>query len=947
MAHLHRAMLASASLLALFAPACASAQSASSATAPAESTNDDIVVTGSRVVRDGYAQPTPVTVAAVGDLEKATPTNLPDALNKLPQFANSVSPRGNDNLLGNSGQHGNILDLRGVGGNRVLILLNGVRVPPTTYKGAVDSNTIPQLFVQRVDVVTAGASAVYGSDAVSGVVNYVLDTKFTGLKGVAQYGQSSRGDLGSYRLALGGGLSFANGRGHLIASVERYHANGIDRGARIYGDDAYAAVGAVPGSTSAAGTAANPLIFAGDLRSLSLSYEGLITASNPAGLAISKFLPGGAITPVTRGTPTGTSNIFVGGDGYYAGGTNTLSPPLTNTMAFARAAFELSDDVTLYAQGNYADSRTQYNTQAQSILGFTIFSGNAFLNPALQARMGPNDSFTLFRYFNGRGPIETTERVQSAMMSAGAEGKLGAWRWNLDYTHGLSITNMSQRGFQIQRLAAALDSVKDGSGNIVCRVTITNPGLYPGCVPLNAFGQGSESAAAFDYALGDSRYRARNTTDDISLSFHGPLLQLPAGPLDVAVGAEYRAQSLNVTSNSDPSVVPDFTGLRGIPATRRQMFNNTNVGLAHGSVKVKEAFAEVNAPLFKDAPALRELSLNAAGRITDYSTSGRVETWKVGAVWKPVDDIMIRITRSRDIRAPSLFDLFAGVQTNPTTLNDPHTNVSASFRVVSGGNPALKPEVGDTFSAGLVVKPRFLPGFSMSVDYYKLRIKGAITTQSVTDILNECEQSNGASPTCNLIERPLPFSDRSAANLPIQVSTISQNISFLDTRGFDIDASYQAPVAGGHLQLRAYVNIVDRFLQQNNSTAPVYDYAGYGANGTLAAARPKFKGTLSANFEKGPLGIFVQESVIGKMKIGPTQVYAVPDIKPVAYTDATITYKLALPGDPALFFTVTNIFDRKPPLVAAPSSPGLYYPTLYTLYDVVGTTITGGVRFKF
>jgi len=916
---------------------------------PAEPAKDgsDIVVTGSRIVRDGYEQPTPVTVAPIADLEKATPTNIPDALNKLPQFANSVSPRGNDNLLGNSGQHGNILDLRGVGGLRVLSLLNGTRVPPTSYKGAVDANTIPQLLVQRVDVVTAGASAVYGSDAVSGVVNYVLDTKFTGLKGVAQYGISTRGDLPNYRLGLAGGISFAGGRGHLLASVERFDARGIDRGSRIYGGDAYAAVGSVVGSPAVAGTAANPLIFVGNLRSLALSYPGLITASSPAGLAVSQFQPGGSILPVNRGTPTGTANTYIGGDGYFAGTSNTLSPPLTTTQGYARASYEFSDNLSAHVEGNFAQSDTSYNTQAQSILGFTIFSGNAFLNPAIQSALGPNGNFTLFRYFDDHGPIPATEKVSSYMIDAGLDGKIGSWSWKATYTHGNSITHFAQRGFQIQKLAAALDAVRDPSGNIVCKVSLTNPGLYPGCVPFNPFGPGSVSDAAFNYALGTSRYRARNSTDDWTLSAQGALFNLPAGPVDVVVGLEYRKQGLAITSNSDPTFTPDFTGLRGIPATRRQYFNNTNVGQAFGSLNVKEAFGELNVPLFKDTPFLRELSLNAAGRVTDYSTSGRVETWKLGAVWKPVNDLTFRITRSRDIRAPTLFDLFAGIQTNPTTLIDPHTNVNASFRVVAGGNPNLQPEVGTTLSFGLVAKPKFLPGFSISVDYYHLRINGAITTQSVSDILNECEQSNGASPTCALIQRPFPFSDHSTANFPIQVSTISQNISFLDTRGIDIDASYRTTLGNGALQFRLYANIVDRFLQQNNSVAPVYDYAGYGANGTLTAARPKFKGTLSVDYEVGPVGIFVQETLIGKMKLGPTQVYAEPDIKPVPYTDLTLTYRPPVRGAPSLFFTVTNLLDRKPPLVAAPSSPGLYYPTLYTLYDVVGRTYTAGIRFKF
>ena len=178
--------------------------------------------------------------APTTELEKATPTNLADAINKLPQFANSVSPQSNSQLQGNSGEHGNLLNLRGVGPTRALILLDGIRVPPTTFRGAVDVNTIPQLLIQRVDVVTGGASAVYGSDAVSGAVNFVLDKKFTGVKGVAQRGVSTRGDLGNYRIGIAGGMSFAGDRGHVLASIERFDSDGIDRSARVYGDDAYA-----------------------------------------------------------------------------------------------------------------------------------------------------------------------------------------------------------------------------------------------------------------------------------------------------------------------------------------------------------------------------------------------------------------------------------------------------------------------------------------------------------------------------------------------------------------------------------------------------------------------------------------------------------------------------------------------------------------------------------
>ena len=383
------------------------------------------------------------------------------------------------------------------------------------------------------------------------------------------------------------------------------------------------------------------------------------------------------------------------------------------------------------------------------------------------------------------------------------------------------------------------------------------------------------------------------------------------------------------------------------------MFNNTNIGVANGKLNVKEAFGEIAIPVLKDQPFAAELSLNGAGRITDYSTSGRVETWKLGAVYKPIEDIMFRVTRSRDIRAPSLFELFAGIQTAAVNFTDPHTQATNSIRQVTGGNRNLNPEIGDTFAAGVVLSPSFLPGFNISIDYYDLKIKGAITQQGLTDVVNECEVSNGTSPTCDLIQRPLPFSDRTAANFPIQVSLITQNISFLRTSGVDIAASYRMPVGEGQLMFRAYANYLDRFVTQTNTIAPVLDQAGHGINSQTGFAFPKFKANLSVNYSRGGFNLFVQENIIGKIKIGNIKgdvanVFAVPAVKPVFYTDATVSYKFEeVGGEPEFFLTASNLFDRKPPLVAANAAPGLIYPTLFTVYNVAGRTLTGGVRFRF
>ncbi|MEH3158550.1 MAG: TonB-dependent receptor [Sphingomonas taxi] len=922
-----------------------SAQSAPAAEADADPADrpatdgPDVVVTGSRIVRNGYSAPTPVTVATTTDLQLATPTNLSDGLNKLPQFQGSISPKSNSQLFANSGEHGNLLNLRGVGANRVLILLDGVRVPPTTYRGAVDSNIIPQLLVQRVDVVTAGASAAYGSDAVSGVVNYVLDGKFTGLRGVAQSGVSDRGDLGNYRLGLAGGLSFAGGRGHLLASYERFDSKGITRDARGYGGGRYAAVGRTAGAGTA-GTAANPLVFISGGAATVQTFGGVISGGPLAGTV---FLPDGTTRSLVAGTATGTPGINIGGDGFYLGDNNQLIAPLTTDQAFGRFTYELADNVTAYVQGSYSRSKTSYDTQANNILGGRIYSGNPFLPASVQSRLTATatDSFALFQYLQDSGPFHTEDTTDAYLVGGGLKGTLGGgWKWNVDYLHGRAKTTVAQSNqFEVPKLYAALDAVRDTSGNIVCRVTITNPGLYPGCVPINVFG-GRPSAAALAYVTGTSRYEAVNVSDNVMAGISGDLFALPAGPVSIAIGGEYRKQKLDLTSNADPSVAVDFTGIRGNPVRTR--FVSLNVGSAHGDVSVKEAFGELAIPILKDTPFFRALDLNGAVRFTDYSTSGHVTTWKGGATWKPVDDLTLRVTRSRDIRAPALFDLFAGQQSTSSTILDPVTNTSGTVFQQPGGNVNLNPERADTLTFGAVVQPRFIPGFSVSIDYYRLTIRDAIVTPTGNEILTECFNSGSTSPVCSAITRPTPTS------FPTSIALIPQNLALLETAGIDVDATYRREIAGGTFNARVYANFVDKFVQQTSSTQPRIDYAGYGVNGTVNYARPKFKAAVSLGYEKDGFNLFVQENIIGRVKIGPLQVYDVPAIKPVAYTDLTIAQSIkASGGDAQFFLTVTNLFDKQPPLVPNAGVPGLYYPTLFSLYDIAGRTYTAGVRFRF
>lgn len=955
-------------------PATVSAGAAQGTTAGvsrADTAGDStIVVTGSRIVRDGYTAPTPVTVATAADLVKATPTNIPDGLNKLPQFSLSSSPARSTHNFASSASNGNLLNLRGVGSLRTLILFDGVRVPPTTFRGDVDVNIIPNLLIERVDVVTAGASAAYGSDAISGVVNFVLNKKFTGITGQAQAGIAERGDNSNYRLGLAVGTDVLGGKGHLILSGEYFDSKGMKRSDRSssLGHFLYAGsnrTALLAGSP--AGSAANPLALYSNTTINNATGGGLI--NGPANFAFNnfRFLPNGQVTPFNAGTLLGTNGYSVGGDGYSISDESTAVAPLTTYQAFGRFSFEVTPDITFYTQGNFTRSDIAYRSLANSFTPpgvATIFSGNPYIPANVQTAMTAANipSFTVSESLIYAGPLLSKERTDFYMGQAGFEGKFGNFSWNAGYVHSRSKVTLAQETFDFKKTFAALDAVRDGSGNITCRV-LTDPAVasqYAGCQPLNILGEGAalNTAAGYAYANGVSRYRAVITQDQFQANIQGSIFDLPAGPVDVAFGAEYRRQKLNLTSNSDPALLAGasaaqtaairanyFAGLRGVPSSALA-YNLTNTGVAQGRVTVKEAFGEINVPILKDTPFFRSLDLNAAGRITDYSTSGRVETWKVGGTWKPVDDVLFRITRSRDIRAPALFDLFSGDSSAIGTLNDPVSGVTSNVPQISGGNPSLKPEKADTLTFGAVFSPTFLRGFSISVDYYKLKIDDAIGTLTLGQIVNNC-RLDAAAPECALITRPSPTA------FPTQVRIAPANIAFLETKGVDIDMSYRTELGEGVLGLRLYANYLDSFKTQQSATALVLENAGRGSNANQPIARPKWRGTFNVNYEVGGFGLFLSEQYIGKFNLGfpaetgQNQVFADPKVKPVFYTDATVSYKVpAFDGNIEMFMTVNNLFDKQPPLIPG-TIPGLNLPTIISVYDTVGRAFTFGTRFKF
>jgi iron complex outermembrane recepter protein len=937
---------ASAALMA----ASVSAQTAPSPTPGEGGTQDaqpdkDIVVTGSRVITNGNNSPTPVTVISASTLALTTPSNVPDGLRKLPVFAGS---RGTA-TLGNSSSNnvGNFLNLRNFGISRTLILLDGHRVPATNADGTVDTNSLPQALLQRVDVVTGGASAVYGSDAVTGVVNFVLNNKFNGLKMNAQSGISEYGDAFSWRAGVAGGMDLFGGRGHAEFSYEHFKQKGIgnkfDRpnGAGLY---------AVEGS----GTAANPFHLVSDAHVSQSSFGGVIR-SGP--LADTNFYADGLYRPYVHGAPSGSAGIELGGDGTYVYGSSIMAT-LRTDQAFGRFDFDVADDVHWYAQGNYSSTYNLTNSGAANFFNYTMSSDNPFLPAALRAQLAPGSTYSFSHTYSGFPIYQTQADAKSFALTTGLTGKFGdVADWDVFYTHGETSQHVrALNNVNNGRMIAALDAVDEGTfangvanGNIVCRVSLTNPGVYPGCVPLNPFGPTAFSPAARDYVLRDTSLHSVNKIDDVGGSVSGSPFSTWAGPVKVALSGEYRKLTLKTTTSADPRIRPDCTGLRYNCTPASLMYIFATVAPMKASQDVSEGAIEANVPLLRDVPFFQSLDVNGAFRYTHYSSSGGARTWKIGADWHVNDQISFRATRSQDIRAPNLYELFAPQSFSITGFTDLHTNIAQQVTTTSAGNPDLKPEVAQTLTGGVVLRPSFIPRFSLSIDYYQIKIANAITSVGGTNALAQCEQSNGTSPLCALFVRPNPFSDRSPANFPTLIRTQGLNVANTKTRGVDFEANYATPLSfgsgpllsGGRLSLRGLLSWQPVLETRQFEGAPVIRSAG-------VANTPEVRATALVDYSTDQWSLSFQQRWRSSVDWNgtPGLVYDIPKVPSAGFLDMTVTVHPEA-SKFEFFFSVQNLLNKTAPVwTDATSSPNYAYPVING-DDYIGRYFTSGIRLSF
>jgi len=930
------------------AVASTAAGAAVAQTPPAGAAIDTVVVTGSRIVRDGMTASTPVSVMGADRLEQRASTNIGDMLNELPSFraTNTPATGASNGYVG-----GRILDLRGLGAVRTLVLVDGKRFVPSTTAGTVDTNMIPSILLERAEVVTGGASAAYGSDAVAGVVNFILNENLEGIRTAVEYGQTKYSDNTSYTGKVAGGFSLWKGRGHFVGGLEYEQNEGIGYCTeRDWCAEEWLNFGR---PNLASGLPANNILR--DIRPSTISDTGVINA--PAQLKGISFNADGAPRPFVYGSQVNTL-FMIGGEnknnqGYFP---LPIRAPTEQYTLYTRTKFDFTDTITGKLDVSYGHVEGESAARQLLNTAYSIARGNPFIpassNPALDINkiMVANNlqSFTLGRNFNEFGAPPVKSKNEAFRAVAALNGELAdGWAWDTYYQYGHNDFISTATGLGItQRVTRALNAVKNTAGQIVCSVNAdaitTNDDAA--CVPLNPFGsQGSSAAAA--YVLGTSTQTNVTTQQVLSGNLQGEVFDTWAGPVSVVGGLEYRSDEIEGEAD----------------ATSRSLgFVTNNASLIGGQIEVTEGYLETIVPLASNLAFAKSLELNAAARRTFYDRSGlgktsdvSATTWKIGTVWQPVDSLRFRATKSRDIRAPNLSELYGPKTTGFGILNDPAKGGAQGNPVVtSGSNAVLVPEVADTTTFGFVVQPDIdgiIGRMQMSVDYYSIEIQDSIGVLGAQTIATRCFE--GAREFCSLITRD-------AAGFITQIDDSRQNVDKLLTKGYDLEFSYRQPLDNlGDLNFRLLATYVKNLITVD-SAGPI-DRAGQtGLRGGTIPGIPDYTLDGLMNWTNGPVQLsfhsrYIPDGIYNAAFIGPEQAgynialgnssnsNSVPD---AWYFDLVGQYDFsrATDGSFVAYAAINNIADNDPP-----RTPGANGSGNNVQFDPVGRMYKAGLRMQF
>jgi len=914
---------------------------------PQPDPGNDIVVTGTRIARPELDFANPVVSFGAATIEQSGRTNLADFLVQSPAL---VGSRTGDLTAGSNPDFGeaglDLLNLRNLGTDRTLVLVDGRRhVSGLAGSAAVDINAIPTDLVEAVDVLTGGASAIYGADGVSGVVNFRLKHDFEGLTARGQVGISKYGDGGNRFGAVTFGQNFAEGRGNVAIAYEYSQDDRVNDQARsylrnpasanlyrnqadipddpkifdniVYDDIRYADSGRV-------GAVDVDFDFASDFEGNGRLYDRGLVLDESGG-----YTQGGSSTPV---------------DGYQG----DLFPGVKRHLINALTHYQFSDALNVFAEGKYVHTKTV--TLAQPTYDFYLFQTpeNPFMPRSIRDAIVPGAAAAYFEdpdtpdgvlvtRDNFDLDINTEDVTRETLRGViGANGRINDHaKYEISYVYGQTRSRILSRGNRLEaQWQAAIDVVTDpATGRPVCRSSLDpdSPPELAGCIPYNIFGEGVRDPAAVAFVTEDSLSISKVTQQVVSGSVSGDfgaLFTLPGGPVGFAIGAEYRRERSNF--EPDPDIVNGLTWFGAVQPSS-------------GGFSVKEVFAELNAPLLKEQPLAYLLSIGAAFRYSDYSTIGTTTTWKVDGVYAPIRDVSFRATYSQAVRAPNIAELFAPSSSSFNFITDPcdtqETNNGTSTRAancaalltglgidptsfspsstpqatlftegLAGGNPDLREETAKTWTAGVVLRPSFLPGFSLSADWYDIRIRQAINTPEAEELAQLCvDQPTLDNQFCPGITR-----DPDTGYI-IGFNVKPDNVAGFRTAGLDVSLAYRfrtdalgtfaVTLVGGYLDRLEFVASPGATL--DDDLAEQYS--------------PRYTATFDLTWQQGPLTIAYGINWFSHTKRFVDEVLAGdPDYSDPRYFKVKEKWEHEIQADVDVgerfnfYLGVQNLFDEKP-----------------------------------
>lgn len=968
----------------------------------AVSSLEEVLVTGSRVRRDGFDAPNPLTVVSREQIEQLGQVSVAETLNVIPQNTAFQSDT-NVGIVSTPNIGSNFANLRGLNpffGTRTLTLVDSRRFVPTSDGGAVDLNMIPSMLVSRIETVTGGASAAYGSDAVAGVVNVILDKSLDGTKSQFDVGQTFRGDGRNTHASLATGLPFAEGRGHFLLGAEYQDSEGVGDCAEVRewcaaGWDIYNNSGIraedengvrvasgynVPGSP----TYGQPNYVIGpDSRQAFNVSQGVFRDLNPtpaalrfmrfndAGTAILDMDPGLYVSNFTFGPRQG-------GDGDSTYGDSALRAPIKRFALLSHARYDLTDTL----EGTFEMSYGGREVSVEQLLTgprstYYINADNAYLPASVAALFPEGGQASLGKDVDGDYSSVNNADARTFRAVAGLNGAIGSgmfqdWSWDAYYQYGRNtreqfVTNARVNSF----FQYSLDAVRDpDTGEIVCRAVLQGNPDAAGCVPMNLFGLHNLTPQALAYAWRTTREDFEYDQHVLAGSMSGDVYEgFGAGAIGAAFGAEYRTESGDVTHGNIP-YYNDFAFTFG------QDFG--------GDIDVLEGFVEVNVPVLRDAKYARFLEFNTAVRqthnsnrdaVTGESKSTDITSWKMSAIYDPVDWLRLRSTRSRDIRAAGFRELYqksvpSEEGTTQGRVNNPFNgNVLDPTPILGGGDFALTPETADTTTVGVVLTPSGIAeGLRFSADWYEIKINDAITSTSGQELIDFCFNLG---TFCDRIT----FNPAASNNSDITFIKATQvNLSTFTSRGVDFEADYSLPLsrlaqnASGYLNLRLLAAWNYDLLIGSAPGAPVINFAGQtGPNPAFGDfnSSPKWLLNTLATYGNGGFSTtvnirYVDSGKLNVQRIGPDSPNYDPTL-PNSISDNTVdsAYYVTLAMSYAfdagfngseleVFGVINNLLDKDPPVApGGGGGGGSNYPTNPVYFDTLGAQIRAGFRLSF